>query len=213
MKHLLTFLLLLAMIGRAAAQNTSSGELPMRAQPIKQSLKQLDDALRQLGGQPAAGSISRSLRWLNDALQQDEAEGYRVSLAQDAFLLGLAVQDPEKSAGLIRDVADDLQLKSNDCQSFGHGRMVPVSIQTLKSDGKPDPGWRIRYVWVPSKKMVTPPTAMYFPGPSSPADFQLPPGKYEVFAERVIDGQARSVNGGPVPVGGTERIEWKVVVN
>lgn len=213
MKHPPKLLLVLALIGTAGAQHSGIGALPMRVQPIQDSLKQLNDASLRLAPVPAAVSIPRSLKWLNDKLRKDEPDGYRLSLSHDAFLLGLAAQDPRKSAALIQDVADDLSLKSQDCQLFGHGRMVPVSVQTLRSDGRPDPGWRIRYVWVPSKKLTTPPAAMYFPGPSSPSDYQLPPGTYEMFAERVIDGRAKSVNGGPVPVGGKERIEWKVVVN
>jgi len=213
MKHALTFLLLLALVGWARAQNKVFGELPANAQPIEDSLKQLNGALLLLENTPAAGSIPRSLKWLNEQLRKDEPERYRVSLAQDAFLLRLAAQDPAHSAGLIEDVANDLQLKSADCKSFGHGRMVPISVQTLKSNGQPDPGWRIRYVWIPSKKLATPPDAMYFPGPSSPAEYQLPPGKYEVSAERVIDGQKKSVDCGQVPVGGNERVEWKVIVN
>ena len=214
MKHFPTCLLLIVLTVCGVAQNSKRPlQLPPEAQPIEASLRQLDDALFRLGGRPPADSISKSLGWLKRRLKKNEPEEYRLSLTHDAFLLGLAAQAPNNLKGLIANVADDLKLKANDCRDFGHGRMVPIRVRTLRSDGKTDSGWRIRYVWIPSTKVAITPATRYFPAISSPADYQLPPGTYEMFAERIVNGQLKSVDGGPVPVGGMERIDWNMVVN
>jgi len=196
-----------------AAPQLQFDQLPSSPKTIDSALADIRRAEwlleRHIPFDPVLTVINRSLSWLEKKLEQNEPENYRLNLTQDAFLLLLAAQNPQAWHGVIEAVAIDLDLKARDCERYGHGRLVPVEVRTLKNS-QPDNGWRIQYVWVPTEGKIA--RDMWFPAPSSPATWQLPPGSYVLSAQKTVDGKPFTVPGGVLPVGGKDKVVWTIAV-
>ena len=63
----------------------------------------------------------------------------------------------------------------------GCGRLVPVHVKTVLA-GAPSHGWQVFYRWVGSSLLKT--QELPFPTLTSPATYELPPGMYEIRAEK-----------------------------
>ncbi len=109
---------------------------------------------------------------------------YLQSLENDATVCQAAVGKQSRSEGSIRaleDVVDDLNLKFRDCYLHGMGRLVQMSVAT-KKDTTPDAGWTVYFKWVTVSNIET--TENAFPTTSTPATDDLPPGIYQLRAQK-----------------------------
>ena len=190
--------------------------LPAQPQPIANSINEIEWYARLLASHHRelwqdASAILRATGWLGKKLSSHEAPEYALQLTIDDYLLKYAVQHPADANQLAEAVAQDLFVKSQDCQKFGHGRLVPVEIHTVK-DGADSGGWQVYYQWVPPAQGFSP-TPMTFPTPSSPTSIALPPGLYRMYAEK-RDAQGATLKSETVnvPVGGDKSILWKIPV-
>jgi hypothetical protein len=117
---------------------------------------------------------------------------YLTSLENDAAVCRAAVG---KQSGLkdyteaLEGVVDDLNLKFRDCYLYGMGRLVSMSVATNK-DTAPDAGWTVYFKWVTVSNIQT--TESAFPTTSTPATDDLPPGIYQLRAQK------KDVNSGAV---------------
>ena len=133
---------------------------------------------------------------LESALSEDRSSGqsavpltappamYLKSLENDAAvcLAGVSKQSRSKdSLKALTDVVDDLNLKFRDCYLHGMGRLISMSVATDK-DSVPDPGWTVYFKWVTVSDIQT--TESAFPTLSTPATDDLPPGIYQLRAQK-----------------------------
>jgi hypothetical protein len=111
-------------------------------------------------------------------------EMYLKSLENDATVCGAAVRRGSRSKDAVEAltaVVDDLNLKFRDCYLHGMGRLVSMSVATDK-DTTPDPGWTVYFKWVTVSDIQT--TESTFPTMSTPATDNLPPGIYQLRAQK-----------------------------
>ena len=111
-------------------------------------------------------------------------EMYLKSLENDAAVCRAAVRRRIRSKDSLKaltDVVDDLNLKFRDCYLHGMGRLVSMSVATNK-DTAPDPGWTVYFKWVTVSDIQT--TESAFPTMSTPATDDLPPGIYQLRAQK-----------------------------
>jgi hypothetical protein len=109
---------------------------------------------------------------------------YLKSLENDATVCRAATGRQSGSKGSIKaleGVVDDLNLKFRDCYLHGMGRLVSMSVATSK-DTAPDAGWTVYFKWVTVSDIQT--TESAFPTPSTPATDDLPPGIYQLRAQK-----------------------------
>lgn len=86
-------------------------------------------------------------------------------------------QAQEAVLGVIRD----LNIKFRDCYTNGMGRLIPVEVVTKKGP-QPESGWTVYFKWVTVSNLPT--TETPFRTSSTPARDQLPPGVYQLRAEK-----------------------------
>jgi hypothetical protein len=116
---------------------------------------------------------------------------YLQSLDRDAVACSTAqkIKDKKERSRVLDSITDDLRLKADDCQIFGMGRNVPVSVVTVIGT-KHDNGWEVFYKWVCSSGF--PVDEVRAPQLTSPATLSLPPGQYLFRAQkRGSDGQLK----------------------
>jgi hypothetical protein len=109
---------------------------------------------------------------------------YFKSLENDATVCRAAVGKQSASKDYIEaleSVVDDLNLKFRDCYLHGMGRLVSMSVTTNK-DTAPDAGWTVYFKWVTVSNIQT--TESAFPTTSTPATDDLPPGIYQLRAQK-----------------------------
>jgi hypothetical protein len=109
---------------------------------------------------------------------------YLRNLRNDAAVCQAAVGKHAKSKEAVRilvGVVDDLDLKFRDCYLKGMGRLVGISVETEKAT-KPDGGWTVYFKWLTVSDIPT--SESTFPALSTPAKNNLPPGIYQLRAER-----------------------------
>jgi hypothetical protein len=112
--------------------------------------------------------------WLNGRPKTPVAPEYIAAL-------GAAVSACEKGkAPAVNAIADDLDLKIEDCVKFGMARLVPVEIVT-KRGANLEEGWEVTYEWEAGRKMGAAPVRL--PG-LTPGKASLPPGIYLFRAKR-----------------------------
>ncbi len=144
-------------------------------------------------------------RWTHSLEHPPVPKSYVESLQLDADTLGgltgRRLSDQNTNA-ILRDVADDLEIKVAHCKASlkGWASVISVNINTLKQ-GNPIAGLEVWYV--PKGWADVPERWMRCPKLSSPATAgQLPPGKYMV---RVAGAPAV-----PVTVGGSGKDEQSI---
>ncbi|HEX8711305.1 MAG TPA: hypothetical protein VF730_05480 [Terracidiphilus sp.] len=93
----------------------------------------------------------------------------------------------KETSMVIQIIAADLIVKARDCYSHGMGRLVGIQVST-KRGKTPDPGWTVYYKWVSVSDIPTAETP--FQTSSTPAKDKLPPGIYQLRAEKSIPGSA-----------------------
>ena len=108
---------------------------------------------------------------------------YLASLDQDMRICTIAtgLTDPTARTAIYEAIAKDIAIKTQDCRKFGMGRMVPVRVRTVLN-GAPSNGWQVFYRWVGSSLLKA--QELPFPTLTSPATGELPPGMYEIRAEK-----------------------------
>jgi hypothetical protein len=109
---------------------------------------------------------------------------YLKSLENDATVCRAAAgrrSEAKDSAKALEGVVDDLNLKFRDCYLHGMGRLVSMSVATNK-DTAPDAGWTVYFKWVTVSNIQTIESA--FPRTSTPATDDLPPGIYQLRAQK-----------------------------
>jgi hypothetical protein len=190
--------------------------LPQQPKPIANSLNEIEWYARLLATHHRelsreASVILKATAWLGKKLSTHEAPAYALQLTIDDYLLRNGVEHPADAAEAMNAVAQDLFIKDQDCEKFGHGRLVPVEVRTV-AGGTDSSGWQVYYQWVPPSQGFSP-TPMTFPSLSSPTSVALPPGLYHLHAEKPgAQGtilKSETVN---VPVGGEQSILWKIPV-
>lgn len=85
------------------------------------------------------------------------------------------------SSNVMRNLRRDLQLKVEDCRRNGWYRNVRVDVETVRN-GKLDPGWEVRYTWLPGKDIPGLEGLRY--RSQSPSSEMLPPGLYSFQARK-----------------------------
>jgi hypothetical protein len=109
---------------------------------------------------------------------------YLKSLENDATVCRAVTRrqnDSRDSIKALQRVVDDLNLKFRDCYLHGMGRLVSMSVTTNK-DTAPDAGWTVYFKWVTVSNIQTIESA--FPRTSTPATDDLPPGIYQLRAQK-----------------------------
>jgi hypothetical protein len=109
---------------------------------------------------------------------------YLKSLESDATVCRAAARrrsESKDSTEALEGVVDDLNLKFRDCYLHGMGRLVSMSVAT-KKDTAPDAGWTVYFKWVTVSDIQT--TESAFPTMSTPANDDLPPGIYQLRAQK-----------------------------
>jgi hypothetical protein len=109
---------------------------------------------------------------------------YLRSLENDATVCRAAAgrqHGSKDSTKALNGVVDDLNLKFRDCYLHGMGRLVSMSVATNK-DTVPDAGWTVYFKWVTVSNIQT--TESAFPTTSTPATDDLPPGIYQLRAQK-----------------------------
>ena len=109
---------------------------------------------------------------------------YLKSLENDATVCRAAAgrrSEAKDSAKALEGVVDDLTLKFRDCYLHGMGRLVSMSVATNK-DTTPDAGWTVYFKWVTVSNIQT--IESVFPTTSTPATDDLPPGIYQLRAQK-----------------------------
>jgi hypothetical protein len=189
-----------------------------RLQPLVEKLAVLETCL-PIGDQALAGlRLGLTVGWRNtpwgrggsvritpipkipDAdLPDPPSTEYLASLDRDIQLCALAngTTDTEQKSRIRDAVEANIQMKDQDCERFGMGRLVPVSVVTVKG-GRQDQGWEILYTWIPVGKITT--AERSSPSLSSPAILNLAPGDtFEIRARKtgtpgiIITSEKRTV--------------------
>jgi hypothetical protein len=109
---------------------------------------------------------------------------YLKSLENDAAVCRVAAgkqRGSKDSIKTLEGVVDDLNLKFRDCYLHGMGRLVAMSVATNK-DTAPDAGWTVYFKWITVSDIQT--TESAFPTTSTPATGDLPPGIYQLRAQK-----------------------------
>lgn len=108
---------------------------------------------------------------------------YLASLDQDIRICSVAtgLNDSAARTAIYEVIAKDIAIKTQDCRKFGMGRMVPVRVRTVLN-GAPSNGWQVFYKWIGSSLLKA--QELPFPTLTSPATGELPPGMYEIRAEK-----------------------------
>jgi hypothetical protein len=168
---------------------------------LKQTFTQVEESLVSgllIGWSPGWLTESPQPHYvtLQDALSEDRSrrqsavpltappEMYLKSLENDATVCRAAVSRQSRSKDsfkVLKDVVDDLDLKFRDCYLHGMGRLVSMSVATNK-DTAPDRGWTVYFKWVTVSDIQT--TESAFPTMSTPATDNLPPGIYQLRAQK-----------------------------
>jgi hypothetical protein len=115
---------------------------------------------------------------------------YLQSLQNDAEVCNGAVSgtlNATRSSSILQVVIADLIVKAKDCISEGMGRLIGIQIST-KRGNIPDPGWTVYYKWVSVSDIPTAETP--FQTSSTPAKDKLPPGIYQLRAEKSLPGSS-----------------------
>jgi len=194
-----------------------SGELPQSPGSMQTVLTNMVKAAKALAKdrkelRKEAQTIDFGAEWLKERLHEDDPVEYRLQLTIDGYLLDRAQANPNDAPGIMRSVAEDVDLKAKDCYKFGHGRRVPVEIRTIKG-GIEDSGWEIHYRWLPPNNLPIQIAEMSFPNPSSPSNWELPVGMYEIYVEKTIASGA-VLKSAPVviPVGLESKGAWQLQI-
>lgn len=113
---------------------------------------------------------------------------YLQSLQNDAAVCNRAMsgsESAEEAAAAVEIIVADLIVKANDCYSQGMGQLVEIQVSTKR--GKvPDAGWTVYYKWVSVSDIPTTETPLQTS--STPAKDKLPPGIYQLRAEKSVAG-------------------------
>jgi hypothetical protein len=117
----------------------------------------------------------------------------------------LPVKLPADTQAAFDFVKRDLDAKDKDCLQFGMGRLVPVSVRTVRSDRSADPGWELFYTC--SFGGLTGGESRA-PGLTH-TTLSLPPAASCTFHVRRT---GRDAQAGPVPVAGTPAVTVEIVV-
>jgi len=135
-----------------------------------------------------------------------------LQLTIDDYLLDRAQANPNEASRIIKSVAEDVGLKSRDCWKFGHGRLVPIEIRTVRG-GVEDNGWQIYYRWLPPENLPVQAVELCFPNPSSPSDWNLPVGMYAIHIEKKdTSGVLQKSNATVIPVGLENKVTWQLQI-
>ncbi len=140
---------------------------------------------------------------------------YQEVLTLDFRMLGAAAKeaDGKRAVAILREVADDVRIKADHCRNStrGLGKDVIVQVETRKGD-KVDLGWQVFYkyrIYQFSERY----TPQRFPKPSSPTQYELPAGKYLIWAEKPGGPKPLRSKEDLVTVGeGKQQLEWVLVV-
>jgi hypothetical protein len=119
---------------------------------------------------------------------------YLRSLENDATVCRAGVGKQSGSSHSIKaleDVIDDLNLKFRDCYLHGMARLVTMSVATNKNTTA-DPGWTVYFKWVTVSDIQT--TESVFPTTSTPATDDLPPGIYQLRAQKQDPASGATLN-------------------
>jgi len=167
-------------------------EMAKRAKMLAKGHKEL---------QKYARTIDYGAYWLKGRLRVDDPVEYLWQLTLDDYLLDQALANPDEASGIMKSVAQDVDLKSRDCRKFGHGRRVPIEVRTVKG-GVEESGWQVFYRWLPPNNLPVQVLELSFPNPSSPSDWDLPVGMYEIYiAKKDTSGTLEKSNTMVIPVG------------
>ena len=129
-------------------------------------------------------ALGESRRTEHSAVPTAVPQMYLKSLENDATACRAAVRKQSGSKDYIEaldGVVADLNLKFRDCYLHGMGRLVSMSVATNK-DAAPDTGWTVYFKWVTVSNIQT--TENAFPTTSTPATDDLPPGIYQLRAQK-----------------------------
>lgn len=130
---------------------------------------------------------------------------YMESLDRDLKACEAASRLPDAQQQAVLDaVRNDIAVKTEDCRRFGMGRMVPVSIKTVRGN-QVENGWQVFYRWVCPGPLQ--PEELSVPNLTSPANKELPPGVYTFrAAKRNAAGRVETTDPVTITVGNSETV-------
>ena len=178
----LVALLALSPVRAASAQGAPAAGDASRALSSLRALFQ-DHASELTAAQQEA--VASSLKWLTQL-----SEGVRInpamvrSLEADAQALSrLGTTSGAARAAVLDRVADDLQLKSAYCRTHRDGMSANVALTVRTWNGDQEVRrWQVSFVNAPLA-LLHGGRAEQFPAFSSPTTFDLPPGRYILWAQ------------------------------
>jgi len=109
---------------------------------------------------------------------------YLKSLTNDALVCkaaSLHLNDSPEAQAALTGVIDDLTLKAQDCILHGMGQTYSFKVKTMRGPS-PDRGWTVYAKWISVSNVET--QEIPFPKTSTPAFNDLPPGFYQIRAEK-----------------------------
>lgn len=115
---------------------------------------------------------------------------YMASLSHSLQLCQAANSQPDdKKNEILTAIRNDMAIKEADCEKFGMGRLMEVSVSTTRS-GVTESGWEVLYRWLPIGNVQT--TELSSLQLSSPVNLKLVPGDtFQLRAKKVqADGKA-----------------------
>lgn len=170
-----------------------------------------------LGGNRAVIRLANEGKWSVIYLQERwnaadvpgwEPSAYDEMMVARVEALEWARRDAKSGLAILKAVVEDLALAAWDCRTSkaGMGRLVPISIETLKNM-REDRGWHLSYkpVFFEFMDDVRP---LPFPMLSSPSAWKLPPGRYIVWAHK----DKLAANPVVITIGGGDRMQWQMPV-
>ena len=113
---------------------------------------------------------------------------YQKSLDRDLDVCQAALHNKsgKEQWRFIEAVWQDLEIKDWDCHRAGMGRLIRVSVRTVQH-GEVVNGWEVFYRFETTSVLNT--EELRFPNLTSPAEAELPPGVYLLYARNFLRGK------------------------
>ena len=137
---------------------------------------------------------------------------YLDSLDRDIRACRLASQlsDQQQRRIILKTVVADIEIKAEDCHKFGMGRLVPLTVTTLRG-ATAENGWQVFYRWICSSPFQS--DELRVPNLTSPASVQLPPGVYSIRAEkRFPDARVETIAPVRVVIGSAPAVPLQLTI-
>ncbi len=194
----------------------------LKADPLAPTRTKLDALQKCLGASDELGALRKGLLWgwqkpgsaptLQPPKPPPPPEAYLADLERDlgACQAAMGLADEAQRQAVLESVRKDIAAKSEDCLRFGMGRLVPVSIKTVRGN-EIENGWQVFYRWACAGPLQ--PDEVRVPNLTSPARVELPPGVYSFRAQKKNSaGQLETVDPVTITVGSSPSVPLELPI-